>query len=259
MSFVDPNTPDNVLPDGMQDRKTGEGLKLVFSDEFNAPELDTKKWTARDQNRGKGNNGVEWWYKPDNVRKATGNDALAIDIKKISNNVYSGGRIDCQGKFDFTFGVFECRMHIPKPVGHLAAAWLQSAVGLPEGPDVTARTGAEIDVIEANTPADKYAATLHWGGYGNYHKQSSEMVNAPGLFKEWYHTFGVRWTPDSLIFTFDGNIVREITDQHLISQVREFPILSNEIITFAQGNIHNAPLDANSTMYIDHVRIWEWV
>lgn len=82
MSFVDPNTPDNVLPDGMQDRKTGEGLKLVFSDEFNAPELDTKKWTARDQNRGKGNNGVEWWYKPDNVRKATGNDALAIDIKK---------------------------------------------------------------------------------------------------------------------------------------------------------------------------------
>lgn len=258
MSNVDTLTPINALPAGFPDSLVAPKLKLVFSDEFSTSELDATKWTARDQNRGKGNNGAEWWYKPGNVRKAVENDALAIDIRKIGDNVYSGGRIDSQGKFDFTFGTFECRMHIPVTDGHLAAAWLQSAVGLPEGNDVTARTGAEIDIIESNSTGDQYAITLHWGGYGQYHKQSSENVKAPDLRSTWYHTFGVSWGPDKMIFTYDGNIVRTVSDPSLISQVREFPILSNEIIPFAQGNIHTAPLDASCTMYIDYVRIWQW-
>lgn len=258
MSNVDPLTPTNALPLGFPDSLVAPKLELVFSDEFNGPELDTTKWTARDQKRGRGNSGVEWWYKPENVRKAAVNDALAIDTGKIGDNVYSGGRIDSQGKFDFTFGTFECRMHIPVTDGHLAAAWLQSAVGLPEGADVTARTGAEIDIIESHSTGDQYAVTLHWGGYGQYHKQSSETVEAPNLRSDWYHTFGVSWGPDEMIFTYDGNIVRTISDPDLISQVREFPILSNEVIPFAQGDIHTAPLDGSCTLYIDYVRIWQW-
>lgn len=258
MSFVDPLTPIGIVPAGFPESLVAPKLKLVFSDEFAHSELDTNKWTARNQNRGKGNNGAEWWYKPENVRKAAGNDALAIDIRKNGDNVYSGGRIDSQGKFDFTFGTFECRMHIPAADGHLAAAWLQSAAGLPEGPDVTARTGSEIDIIESNSTGDQYAITLHWGGYGQYHKQSSETVKAPNLRNTWYHTFGLSWGPDKMIFTYDGNIVRTISEPNLISQAREFPILSNEIIPFAQGDIHTAPLNTSCTMYIDYVRIWQW-
>lgn len=257
-SKVDPLTPLNAQPAGYSEAGFKSKPKLVFSDEFSSFELDTAKWTARDQYRGKGNSGVEWWYKPENVRKAVGNDALAIDVSKIGENTYAGGRIDSQSKFDFTFGAFECRMHIPVPNGHLAAAWLQSAVGLPEEDNVTARTGAEIDVIESNSIGDEYAITLHWGGYGKYHKQSSLSVKSPRLHSTWYHTFGVLWNREKLVFTYDGKIVRTITDPDLISQVREFPILSNEIITFAQGDIRKAPLDASSTVYIDYVRIWEW-
>ncbi|PKH20892.1 hypothetical protein CIG19_17030 [Enterobacterales bacterium CwR94] len=258
MHYVDALTPANALPLGFSAHPDSPQPKLVFSDEFSAPELDTTKWTARDQHRGRGNNGAQWWYKPANVRKAAGNDALAIDIRKIGDNVYAGGRIDTQGKFDFTFGTFECRMHIPAADGHLAAAWLQSAVGLPEGEGVTARTGAEIDVIESNSTGDHYAVTLHWGGYGKYHQQSSETVAAPHLRSNWYHTFAVNWGPDKMDFTYDGKIVRTISDPRLISQVREYPILSNEIIPFAQGDIHHAPLDVSCTMYIDYVRIWQW-
>lgn len=255
MNYIDPLTPSNVLPEGFSGSPTS--LKLIFSDEFSTPELDTTKWTARNQNRGKGNHGAEWWYKSENVRKAEGNNALAIDIRKLGHNIYSGGRIDSQGKFDFTFGSFECRMHIPVADGHLAAVWLQSAVGLPEGPNVTPRTGSEIDIIESNSKGDQYAITLHWGGYGKYHKKSSEAVNAPSLHRTWYHTFGMTWSPEHMIFTYDGKIVRMISDPDLISQVREFPIISNEIIPFAQGDIHNAPLDISCTMYIDYVRIWQ--
>ncbi|CAK7193150.1 hypothetical protein COMNV_01363 [Commensalibacter sp. Nvir] len=254
MSLVDPNTPKDARPLGLPD---SDNLKLVFSDEFTTAELDTTKWTARDQDRGKGNSGLEWWYKSSNVRKATGNNALAIDVGKISDTVYSGGRIDSQGKFDFTFGTLECRMHIPPTIGHLAAAWLQSAVGLPEGPNVTARTGSEIDIIESFSTENQYAVTLHWGGYGQYHKQSSVTVAAPNLHNTWYHTLGLSWQSDKMLFTFDGNIIRTITDANLISQVREFPIFSNEVISFAQGDIRKAPLDASCTVYVDYVRIWQ--
>ncbi|HGJ5890862.1 MAG TPA: family 16 glycosylhydrolase [Arsenophonus apicola] len=255
--MIDPLTPQDALPEGFSNYTAIP--KLIFSDEFSTTQLDPTKWTARDQNRGKGNNGVEWWYKPENVLKAKGNDALAIDICKVGDNVYSGGRIDSQGKFDFTFGYFECKIHIPITDGHLAAVWLQSSAGLPKGDHVNARTGAEIDVIESNSTSDQYSITLHWGGYGQYHKQSTETVNAPNMRSTWYHTFGVSWESDKMIFTYDGNVVRTVTDSKLISQVREFPILSNEIIPFAQGNIHDAPLDANCTMYIDYVRIWEYI
>ncbi|MBE3510127.1 glycoside hydrolase family 16 protein [Enterobacter cloacae complex sp. I2] len=259
MSMIDPLTPSDIKPQGDLGSLFSDRLKLVFSDEFASEQLDTTKWTAREQSRGSGNSGVQWWYKPENVRKASGNDALAIDVRKIGENTYSGGRIDSQGKFDFVYGAFECRMHIPYTDGHLAAAWLQASGGLPEYDGVTAREGAEIDIIESFSNDDQYAVTIHWGGYGNYHQQSSINVTVPGLRDSWYHTFGVSWTPEKMIFTYDGEIVRTITDPDLITQVKEFPILSNEIIGFAQGNINNAPLDDTCTVYIDYVRVWQEV
>jgi hypothetical protein len=57
--------------------------------------------------------------------------------------------------------------------------------------------------------------------------------------------------------SYDGTVVRTITDPKLISQVREFPIVSNEIIGYAQGDIHDAPLDWHSTMYVDYIRVWQ--
>lgn len=252
--MIDPHTPKNPLPIGLSDLD----YNLVFSDEFMGENLDTKKWTARNQYRGIGNSNVEWWYKPENVRMAGGgNNALAIDVGKLSENVYSGGRIDSQGKFDFVYGVFESRIHVPKTEGHLAAVWLQAADGLPEYQDVTARTGAEFDILESNTNKDQYAITLHWGGYGKYHQQSSVNVLAPKLRQVWYHTFGVIWEPNKIIFIYDGKAIRTITDPNLISQVKEFPILSNEVIKFAEGDIRTCSLDQSATVYIDYVRIWQ--
>ncbi|MET7542259.1 hypothetical protein [Streptomyces sp. NPDC005507] len=57
--------------------------------------------------------------------------------------------------------------------------------------------------------------------------------------------------------TYDGTVVRTITDPNLISQVREFPIVSHEVIPYAQGNVADAPLDYTSTMYVDYIRVWQ--
>jgi beta-glucanase (GH16 family) len=139
--------------------------------------LDTSKWTAREQDRGIGNSGVRWGYKASNVR--LNNGAVALDISRPADNTYGGARIDSQGRFDFTHGTIEYRMHVPPTIGHLGAAWLQASGGLTPGATVdgTARDGAEIDILESFSTGNQYGLTIHGDGYGDDH-QSSNTTSA---------------------------------------------------------------------------------
>ncbi|GAB2636403.1 glycoside hydrolase family 16 protein [Prescottella soli] len=248
--LVDPTTPADAQPLG----GVGRGA-LVFSDEFNGSVVDAAKWTVRDEERTEPSrtDGFRWWYKPSTVRVAEGN--LAIDIAALGHGVYAGGRIDSHGKFDFTYGTIEFRIRFPPTQGHLSAAWLQASRGLADGARNAAR-GAEIDLIESNFAGDEYTATIHYGGYGAGHIKSAQRVNAPGLHSG-YHTIGLSWSPSTLEFRYDGKPVRTVTDPALISTVAEFPILSQEILQWAQGSIADAPLDRASTLYVDYVRVWQ--
>ncbi|MEU9861248.1 glycoside hydrolase family 16 protein [Streptomyces sp. NPDC047971] len=255
-SLVDPATPVAARPLGA----TESARALVFSDEFLGPALDTSKWTARDQERTESTrtDGIRWWYKPGNVRVITDNGGnLAIDLTKLADNQYAGGRVDSQNRFDYTHGTLEVRFHTPQAThGHLAAVWLQASGGHGSTPG-TAADGAEYDIVETADQADTYPVTVHYDGYAAEHKQSSTTVSAPGLHSVWYHTVGMSWTATQIRFTYDGTVVRTITDPKLISLVREFPILSHEVLQFADGAVENAPLDFNSTVYVDYIRVWQ--
>jgi beta-glucanase (GH16 family) len=229
----------------------GEGQSLVFSDEFSGTSLDTSKWYAVELKRPPGNQKVEYWYKSSNVRITNG--VLALDICKIPDkeNAYGGSRVD--SRFAFKFGTIEYRIHVPPTIGHLAAVWLQASNGI----QPHARDGAEIDIAETFSQGDKFAVTIHWGHYEDNPQSDRCDVPAPGLHAEWYHTFTLNWSSAELIVSYDGKPVRTIVDPDRISQVHEFPIVSNEIIGFAEGNIHDAPLDWHSTMYVDYIRVWQ--
>ncbi|SHN35885.1 Beta-glucanase, GH16 family [Streptomyces yunnanensis] len=253
--MIDPATPVGVTPVGAPALGGAFSQELVWSDEFNGSELDTAKWSPREQERGS-HSGITWWYRAANVR-LDGRGALAIDLRKNGPNEYSGGRIDSQGKFDYTYGSIEARVHTPfQTNGHLAAFWLQSPNV--NNVDGSARDGAEIDIVETFYQNDTYPATIHYDGYGADHKQDSANVSAPYLHKIWYHTYRLDWTPEVLRFFYDGKEVRTIEEPNLISQVKEFPILSHEILAGAEGSIADAPLnDVNSTVYVDYIRVWQ--
>ncbi|QUH03474.1 family 16 glycosylhydrolase [Saccharopolyspora erythraea] len=187
--------------------------------------------------------------------RTDGRGALAIDLGRLGPAEYSGGRIDSQGKFDYTRGSIEFRAHVPPTEGHLAAVWLQA--DSPGDELGTAADGAEVDVLESAHQSDTYPVTLHYDGYGEHHQSSSEAVRAPGLHGTWYHTFGLEWSESSLRFRYDGQVVREVTDPKLISRVAEFPIISHEILEFTDGDVTKAPLDHTSTMYVGYVRVWQ--
>jgi beta-glucanase (GH16 family) len=251
---VDPSTPLGATPLASSTAQT-----LVFSDEFNGTTVDTTKWTKRDWVRGGAVPPDTWRYDPAKVT-TDGRGALAIHLGNPAPNEYTGGCIDSKGKFDFTYGTLEARVHIPPTNGHLAAAWVMPTNGFAPGGayEGTARDGAEMDIVESNFKADKYTVTLHWDGYGPEHRQSSTVAPAPGLHGQWYHTFGLKWTRNRLDFTYDGAVVRTVTDPKLISQVTSYPLLSHEILdAWAEGSIHDEVFDWTSSMYVDYIRIWQ--
>lgn len=254
-----PRLVDRTTPPAARPLVGGEGQSLVFSDEFSGTSLDPEKWNAVEQERpGLGNHGVEYWYRSSNVRIADkpdqpGDRVLALDICKTADNVFGGARVDSHQNFDFVFGTIEYRIHVPPTIGHLAAVWLQATKEIK--PD--ARDGAEIDIAETFSPEDKFAITIHWGDYKHNPKSDRRDVVAPRLHEDWYHTFTLNWSSTALIVSYDGKPVSTIVAPCLISQVNEFLIASNEVIRFAEGDIHNAPLDWHSTMYVDYIRVWQ--
>ncbi|GAA1575386.1 hypothetical protein GCM10009827_116570 [Dactylosporangium maewongense] len=255
-ALVDPATPANARPQAASTART-----LVFSDEFNGTTINTAKWTKRDWARTGTVAPDTWRYDPANVL-TDGRGALAIEVRNPATNRYTGGLIDSNGKFDYTYGTLEARVHTPvRTNGHLAAVWLLPTGGLAPGgrTDGTARDGAEMDIVETNYQTDRYTVTLHWDGFGPpAHQGSGTIANAPGLHSTWYHTFGLNWTPTKLEFTYDGVIVRTVTDPKLISQVKEYPLLSHEILdAWADGSIRDTVFDWHSTMYVDYIRIWQ--
>ncbi|WP_329126103.1 glycoside hydrolase family 16 protein [Streptomyces sp. NBC_01465] len=251
-SLVDPATPAGAQP------LAGPAGTLVFSDEFTGSALDTAKWNVRDQERTETDrtDGIRWWYKPANVRVLPTNGGnLAIDLRKLADGQYAGGRVDTDTIFDYTHGTIEVNVHVPPTQGHLGAVWLQThSFGSTLG---TAADGAEIDLLESAYADGRYAITIHYDGYGADHKQSAQVVSAPGLHSTYRHTIGLNWTASKMEFTYDGTVVRTVTDPTLISQVAEYPILSHEVLQWAQGDVTQAPLDYNSTMYVDYIRVWQ--
>ncbi|MBT9493699.1 MAG: glycoside hydrolase family 16 protein [Paucibacter sp.] len=129
--------------------------KLLWSEKFNAANLDTSVWTATNGNGcqinlcGYGNQELQF-YSPSNISISNvpfepGTRALAITALRqaIGNNAFSSGKIDSSGKVQVQYGMIEVRMATPPVgIGLWPAAWL-----LGVSPQVWPRNG-EIDMME---------------------------------------------------------------------------------------------------------------
>ncbi|MET7802723.1 family 16 glycosylhydrolase [Streptomyces decoyicus] len=160
--------------------------------------------------------------------------------------------MDSWRKFEFTYGTIEFRIHVPPAQGHLAAAWLQSAVK--ESQTGTGADGTENDLIETPYPTDKFATSIHYDGYGSNHRTGSTRATFPEL-RTGYHNVALHWTRSKLTFLFDGKEFWTVTDPKLVSRVKEFPIASNELLQWAKGDIHTAPLNSSSADFVDHIHV----
>ncbi|RYY29863.1 MAG: glycoside hydrolase family 16 protein [Sphingobacteriaceae bacterium] len=186
--------------------------KIVFFDDFSTPELDRSKWNAEVTGIHV-NNELQAYvdssatiYMKNDIEGAK-NGALVLQAISSPNFKTSdgrnfnfiSGRINTKNKFDFTYGTAEARIKVTEGAGLWPAWWLL-------GNDMWPETG-EIDIMEYVGEKDWVSAAVHGPGYsGETPFVNRQYFDANNPATEW-HIYAVDWTPDSLLFKYDGKLM----------------------------------------------------
>ena len=185
-SDLKPNIPDN------------EEYKLIWHDEFDGDELDRSIWNVELHEPGWVNEELqEYVDSPENI-KVENSTLILQPVKK--GDKYTSGRVNCQGKKDLLYGVFEVSAKVPTGKGYLPAFWMMPKEEEHYGQ--WPRCG-EIDCMEVmGQDTTKVYGTLH---YGNPHEQSQgEYVLETGDLAKEFHTYTCKWEPGKITWYIDG-------------------------------------------------------
>ena len=194
-----------------------DGWQLVWQDNFDGNALDLNKWNTgdsygRDQCFGGGNN-EQQCYTSDaqNISLSGGNLVLtALQADGLAQGrTYTSGRIQSNGKGDFTYGKFEARIKLPGGQGSWPAFWMLPS----ERTYGEWAASGEIDIVEAvnlggtadNCPAPcrDIHGTLHFGGVWPENSQTPSGTSTLSDINA-FHTYAVEWYPDEMRWFIDG-------------------------------------------------------
>lgn len=198
------------------------GYVEVFGDEFNEPQLDTRKWWTRyinDDGKLDFLNDEQQRYREAGNHVMTGH-FLVLTARKTpgGDSEYSSGMI--RSKMTFRYGYFETRMKIPGGVGTWPAFWLNSAQRKADG---KIAWPPEIDIAEvANNGVEDTTRMLHVGLI-SHGKQGGDVLyvdpafrgdqsdwHAPESLADVFHVYGLLWEPNNIVSVFvDGRLIEK--------------------------------------------------
>lgn len=249
-----------------------EGMKLVFEDDFDGESLDTSKWNnwcvdLKESGLFRYGNSPDVVVHPDNAYVSDGTLRL-LGSKEITTfdgitSNYRSGMVQTRDKFESTYGYIEAMVKIPDVAGSNPAVWMMPKMNDETGEWIWGdadNLGAEIDILERPHPegaaenaglVNKYWITMHYDNYtynphAKYHVQPT--LNDP--YK--WHKFGMEWTPDSIKFMLDGEVVAVQNEN--VPNMSEIFILSYGLGGWI-GQIADQDLPAE--MQVDYVRWYQ--
>lgn len=258
-------TIDKMQPGQFELPIDRSGMTLSFSDDFNTLNLDKGhggtwdsnfSWGAANGSTLSGNGELQWYidanYGPtssvhpfsveNGVLTITAAQAPA-DIKPYINNYeYTSGLLTTHDSFSQTYGYFEMRADLPETAGAWPAFWL-----LPED----GSWPPELDVVETRGQDPN---TLLMTAHSNETGQHTKISFSPNVADtDGFHTYGLLWTQDKLVWTYDGVKVAEAatpSDMHSPMYM---------LADLAVGGLAGAPPDHLATpaqMKIDYIRAY---
>ncbi len=191
---------------------------VLFFDDFSESKLDTSKWNVlitgqvfNNENQAYVDSAVTIYIVDSANAEGAENGALALHPRYSKDFItadgqkfdFISGRIHTRDKFHFTYGKAEARLKITEGKGFWPAWWMLGNGDWPQ-------TG-EIDIMEYVGQNEWTNSALHGPGYSGadaFFRADSFAVKNP--VSNW-HVYAVEWTPDSLIFSVDGNEYYTIT------------------------------------------------
>ena len=224
-----------------------DGWTLAWSDEFTGSTLDTSKWSStdsygRDECFGGGNN-EQQCYSSSSQNVSIADGKLVLTARPASGlsqgRTYTSGRVQSNGKGDFTYGKIEARIKLPSGQGSWPAFWmLPSDRTYGQWP----RSG-EIDVVESvnlgvNNERTVHG-TIHYGAPHAYTGGETELsdINA-------FHTYAVEWYSDEMRWFVDG--------------VQYSRKTSNQWFSSGASNDANAPFDQDFHLILNLAIGGQW-
>ena len=237
--------------------------RLVFSDEFDIDgPVDSTKWNfqlgyyipSEMQYYTKENA----WCEDSKLIIEARNDSLMIDGKLIP---VTSARLNTRDKFAWKYGYIEFRAKIPSFVGSWPALWMgpQKKIYGESGTD-----SGEIDIMEhVGFDPEKLYFAAHSNKYNPTNGvQMNKAVYNPDC-TDGFHTYGLRHTPDRLIWYYDGKKQFELKKEKNADWItwpfdNEFFLIMNLAIGGGWGGAKGVDLSAlPARMEIDYVRVFE--
>ena len=209
--------------------------EMVWSDEFDAPELNSAYWNVEDNARGGGNAELQY-YAPKNVtiekHPVSGESCLVLNAQRedYKNRPCTSARLNTQDKVTVEYGKVEARIAFPYTADGLwPAFWMLGnnlAHDLGNNDDVDTRAAklaeqgmvvwpkcGEIDIcemghhkgIESGTQDRYFNGACHWGESFN----NGAYPNVGGFYTADYpvqgdfHLFTLEWSEDSIAMYLD--------------------------------------------------------
>nr|WP_315157456.1 glycoside hydrolase family 16 protein [uncultured Flavobacterium sp.] len=226
--------------------------KLIWADEFNtdgAP--DPTKWNFQIWNPGYVNNELQsYTNRPENIVVEGGVLKIKAIREKYGNGDFTSGRIESNGKFDFTYGKIVVRAKVPTGVGTWPAVWmLGSNIGTVGWPKC-----GEIDILESvGKNIDQNHSSLHSEGRSGATPDTG-IIKVPNSNTE-FHIYKADWTATYIKFYVDDKLYYTFINSD------KFPFNKNFylIVNFAMGGVWGGPVDPNftsSTFEVDYIRVY---
>ncbi|MBS1668414.1 MAG: glycoside hydrolase family 16 protein [Bacteroidetes bacterium] len=244
ISFPFQSQSQSVKGDAGQSKKG----KLVFFDDFSGVQLDRSKWNV--ETTGMHVNNELQAYVDSGRTIYLENNHLVIQPRYDSGYVtkdgqrfdFISGRINTKNKFDFKYGTAEARIKLVDGAGLWPAWWM---LGNGEWP----QTG-EIDIMEYIGEKDWASAAVHGLGYSGETPFVNRLYfNKANDVTQW-HVYAVDWTPDALVFKYDGIQMFRVT-KTMTSNYGTWSFDNNKylILNFALGGAYPVKINGVKNPY----------
>ncbi len=201
-----------------------QAYKLVWEDTFDGGTLNPENWSFETHEPGWVNAELQeyvvseentyirdglLYIRPTERLDEEGN-AIYEERDGKRYKTYLSGRINTQGKREFTYGRFEARAKVPKGKGFLPAFWM-----MPADEDYYGQWPkcGEIDIMEVL--GDKLSCSYGTLHFGEPHTQSQgqfELPEGAADFGSDFHVFACEWDPGEFRFYVDDTLFYTAND-----------------------------------------------
>jgi len=249
------------------DVSPGDTLTLVWSDEFDAAQLDPEVWFFENGDGsqygipGWGNNELQW-YLEDSAELSGGLLVITAREQSVGGKNYSSARINTRDRFAFRYGRIEARIRFPGGQGIWPAFWM-----LPQD-EVYGSWAAsgEIDIAEAvnlgGSGGNNVFGTIHYGGPAPNNQSSGNEYLVPTDATAEFHSYALEWDATEMRWYVDGILYS--TQSSWSTTAAPYPAPFDEpfyilLNVAVGGNFPGAPNSGTAfpvTMEVDYVRVY---